>query len=310
LFEYNQPVTAGARADALKQLSTYLLRQKPRVCIVIPNELQAQEKQGMTNCWAAFDTPDSAAEMRGTFFEYAPQQFVMPVHSRSPTLKVLQLMQQRRFYERSYRVAYEACELLTCEFKHTEPGAEMLATLYAMVNRPLAIDIENIESRDLITAIGVSDGRYAVSVPWAAFVPHGRSEVEPGWQQCFSGPECREALRYLFAKPTVKYLHNHTFDVPRLAREGLHVAGEIHDTFAAHAIAFPELRHGLQHAAADMMAVRPWKSAWHPKLTGITREDEEFWSCDPLALRDYNCDDCFHTWHLAQRVLPCVGVSP
>jgi hypothetical protein len=279
------------------------------VVVVIPNETGGETSHGPTLCWQHFAAPDSAGEMRGTFFEYHPGRHVMPVHASSPWQKQMQKWQQAKFLRRALSLAMFHEQLLTCRRKVVNCDASMYHALRDMVGRPLAVDIETMTTGDLITAVGVSDGVTAVSLPYHSFTPHGRDAREPGWQDYEWGAKCRAVLSELLAANTPKFLHNHTFDVPRLAAESLPLGGEIHDTFAAHAIAFPELRHGLQHACADMLPIRPWKSQWHPKVKGLTRDDEEYWICDPDALRDYNCDDAYHTFHLARSILPCVGVN-
>lgn len=310
LFEHDAEPNAAERKRARYELAAWLDRHKPRTVCVIPNEVGGEVSRGNTLCWQHFGAPDSAGNMRGTFYEFAPGQFVTPLHSYSSWAKQLTIHQQARFIERANRVASDQEELLTCGKKVTTVGEDMWAALIAMRNKPVAVDIESVESSGIITAIGVSDGDWAVSIPWHRFTPAGRDEPEIGLENYgVLGRTIRENLRTILDDATPKFFHNYTFDVPRLREEGFEIAGAIHDTMAAHAIAFPELRHGLQHACADMLPIRPWKSIWHPKMKGVTRDDEEFWTCDPEALRDYNADDAFHTYHLARAIMPCVGVK-
>lgn len=309
LFEHDAEPTPQDRRRARTELARWLAQNKPRVSAIIPNEVGGESSKGSTLSWQHFGAPDSAGNMRGTFYEYASNQFATPLHPYSPWAKQLTIWQQSRFIARAFAVAMGREKLLTCKHKFTDGDDKAKWALVSMERKPLAIDIESIESTDTITAIGVSDGHAAVSVPWDRFQPAGRDEPEPGLAGRPYGNIVRRELVALLAAPTPKIFHNHTFDVPRLQQDGLVIGGEIHDTFAAHAIAFPELRHGLQHACADMLPIRPWKSIWHPKMKGVTRDDEEFWSCDPEALRDYNADDAYHTHHLARSVFPCVGVN-
>ena len=313
LFEHDATPTAQQRHAAKAEFLAWLKVNQPRVLFVIPNESGTVIARGATLCWQALGAADSLGNMRGTLWEYASEQYAMAAHPNSPWLKQVQLWQQGCFLQRAGRVAHGSVPVLQLPEgrKHITPGAAMLEALKYMLReaRPLAIDIETMMTGNLITAIGVSDGLSAVSIPHDEFMPHGGSELERGIRSYPQGSEHLALLQQLLSSSVVKFLHNFTFDIPRLEAAGFTVSGPIHDTMAAHAIAFPELRHGLQHAAADMLAVPPWKSLWHPKLPGYTRDDEEYWICDPVALRTYNCDDCFYTWHLARAVLPCVGVK-
>jgi len=192
------------------------------------------------------------------------------------------------------------------------PGLPMLSMLESMHGKPLAVDLEFNPSADIVTAIGVSDGEHAVSIPWDRYRPRNTEVDELGLSDY--GPirrDIRRVLRKLLKAPTAKIAHNFVADIPRLERRGFIVSGDLHDTFAAHAIAWPELRHGLQHAVASVVPCPPWKSLYRPArlARGITREDAEFWTADPLALRRYNCRDAFYTLHLARHILPHVGVS-
>lgn len=191
------------------------------------------------------------------------------------------------------------------------PGPHMLRLMGDMAGHALALDLEFHPGKDLVTAVGLSDGTSAVSIPFDGYYPRNNENFEPPLASYEHGHQVLETLRYLLAYPTAKIAHNFTADVPRLERRGLHVGGALHDTFAAHAIAFPELRHGLQAAAASMLPVPPWKSEFKPKrlAKGITRDDIEYWVASPQLLRKYNVLDSLYTRLLADAVLPHVGVK-
>jgi hypothetical protein len=313
LFDTGAEPTVLERAEARRQLQEWLAVHKPKVTLVIPTadvDDGGETQQSSTVCWHAFSAPDSLANMRGCFYEYAPHQYVVPIFPRSPWLKLLQVWQQAHWLTRAKRVADGFAFLLEPLAMVTEISSETAPALSAMTNRTIAVDIESIEGTEKVTAIGISDGASAVSVPWDSFRPHGRGEDEKGIHDY--GESARfiiSALHWLLSdKQTVKVFHNHTFDVPRLAAIGLKVGGPIHDTFVASGVAYPELRHGLQHAVAREMACPPWKSLWHPRLKGITRDDTEFWTCDPVELRRYNARDAYYTYCLAKKLMPRVGV--
>lgn len=301
LFDYKAKPGALERAAAKEQLRYWLDENAPKVTIVIPTVALEADDKADTVCWSVFGAPEGLAAMRSTFFEYCDAQYVTPIFGFSPFLKELQKWQNEQTIRRAQRIASGLDETLFCREKIIFPTHLDIATLK---ERFLAVDIESIEGTDLITAVGLSDGVTAISVPVDTYLPYGRDLKELGGTR-----EQLQALKEVLASDIPKVFHNYTFDVPRLTRCGFPVNGDIHDTFCAMAIAYPELSHGLQSSVAALLSVPPWKSLWHPKLPGITREDIEYWICDPIGLRDYNADDAFYTWHLANVVLPQVGIS-
>ncbi len=312
LFEYKQEgVGAKDRVRAKAELLTWLRERDAKVTCVLPTPNMDDDggtQDADTVCWTAFGAPDSLDNMRGTFYEWEEGRYVIPLFPRSPFLKQLQLWQQTQWFKRALDVAAGEAKLLTCPQKFTVPDMSMVVALEGIHARglPVAVDIESIEESGTVTAIGVSDGYVSCAVPWESYVAYGRGERERALGEYEWGEWCERHLRNLLAANTPKIFHNWTFDVPRLREKGFEVGGPIHDTMAAHAIAYPELRHGLQHACASLLNIRPWKSVYHPKLPGVTRDDIEYWIADPVALLDYNADDAFHTIELARAVLPQV----
>lgn len=310
LFDYHAKPGAIERAGAKVQLIEWLDKHHPRCTIVIPTVAMEEDDRADTVCWSAFGAPEGHGNMRSTFFEYSPLQYVTPIFGMSVFLKELQKWQNQETIQRAHEIATGLGSLLYCGRKIIFPDDSIIYRLKAPDilsgchhRKFIAVDIESIEGTNKITAVGLSDGEVAVSVPVDAYMPYGREMQEPG-----GTPEQLKALKEVLASDIPKVFHNHTFDVPRLQAAGFKVGGPIHDTFCAMAIAYPELAHGLQTSCAALLSVPPWKSVWHPKLPGITREDIEYWICDPLGLRDYNADDAFYTWHLAAKVLPQVGI--
>lgn len=328
LFDYKASVAAQPEERKLARdlLRSHLKGHKiPRVSIVIPTSDISEDgdaQKADTIAWGAFGAPDSMANMRGCFFEWSPGRYVCPVYAPSGALKELQKWEMGHWFRRALRLGQSIQAglepdilmpaYIVSELAKSGSQATMLQALEQLRvhGRALAVDIESIEATGTITAIGISDGSVAVSVGWESYLPHGATEPEHG---LLSGVpmigEVSERVEELLRGAQRKIFHNHTFDVPRLESKGLKVGGAIDDTFAASAIAYPELRHGLQATCATCIpqAIPPWKSLWHPKIKGVSRDDIEYWTCDPKALRDYNARDAFYTWHLAAALLPQVG---
>lgn len=334
LFEHGRAEHASAaeRAAERSRLKEELLKGRDAVVAAVlptPGFTDTRDAQkAETICWSAFGAPDSLANMRGCFFKWKDAtgtraaRYVIPLHASSPAMKELQRWENDNWLRRAVAFAKHleldptATPLQPYRLVagQTQGGNNhnLLEALDTMLKgeRGIAIDIESIEASGTITAIGVSDGLRAVSVNWEPFTPYGRSQREPGLLGCQPNIEIVSSLMEdLLASPLPKVFHNHTFDVPRLEQKGLKIGGVIEDTFAASAIAYPELKHGLQAACARCISepIPPWKSLWHPKITGVNRDDIEYWTCDPAALYDYNARDAFYTWHLAKAVLPQAG---
>lgn len=313
LFDYGDKISAYEAGVQRAAFIRYIQEARPYIVLIIPTpsaqmgEMSTSVKG--THVWNALHAPDSLQAMRGSLFKLENGTFVRPLFPMARRVKELQRWAMANWM----KDAGSARPLFVK--RSTWDVQEIPDALSAMRGRPLALDLEFIPSKGLVTAIGISDGRAAVSVPWDSFYPTGSSRKHPGLAEKTEGTDLKTEivrnLQNLLAAPTPKYAHNFVADVPRLERMGHRVGGPILDTFAAHAIAFPELAHGLQTAAASMLDVQPWKSLYKPKSKKhLTRDDEEFWTCDPQKLFDYNCKDAYHTWHLAQRILPWVEIDP
>ena len=304
LFDYRQDLSERVRNAARVELAEWLKKLPPSRIFVLPNATGTRDQLPATLCWQALSAPDGAAQMRGTCWT-RNGHLITPLYPDAPLLKDVQKVQQAEWLRRWQE------PVLTCKRKHAYLSQDAFAALVRMVSaKVVAVDIETMTTGNLITAIGVSDGHTAVSVPYDTYRPYQHTEDEPGWRMYGDlGVSCRTVVSEILSSSSIKVFHNYTFDKPRLEAEGFTIGGTVHDTFAAHAIAWPELQHGLQHACASLLNVPPWKSVYHPQLKGITRDDEEFWIADPVALRDYNCDDAFYTWHLAAHLLGSVEVK-
>ena len=294
-------------ARARAALRDYVSVATPAHLFVIPTP-DAQAGEGAsavagTVCWGALGAPDALGAMRLAWWRRGATT-VVPLYPIARRAKELQM------YATAKALQGATGQMLEPASVTVEVGLPMVATLRHMTGLPLAVDLEFIPGRDTVTAINLSDGVRAVSLPFHAYVPRGHEESEPALDSYTYGDDVREVVTKLLAAPTPKYCHNFVADVPLLYKLGFSVGGEVLDTFAAHAIAFPELPHGLQMAAASVANVPPWKSLYRPKDThGLNKDDADYWTADPLALRDYGAKDAFYTWHLAQAVMPWVGVN-
>ncbi len=288
---------------------------QPRHVLVIPTpDAQMGERATSvtgTQVWTALGPPDSLSEMRGTWWQFNESTYVTPLHPIARRVKEMHKWQMANWIKR-------ACENkpLVPGLIHTSQTLEAAYHIGDMACGPVAVDLEFLPSSGKIMAIGISDGRRSVSVPWDSFVPAGsnkrtRALLDQTCESRRTGEKIIKALAMCLASSFPKYAHNFVADIPLLKRLGFVVNGPVLDTYAAHAIAFPESRHALQLAAADLLCVPPWKSLYKPRTEKyINKEDEEYWTCDPLALRDYNAKDAFYTWHLAQKVFGYVGIDP
>lgn len=310
LFDYQAKPGNAEAAKQREALVAWLAKYKPGRVYIIPTPdstmgAEANSLKG-TQCWNALRAPDTLDAMRGTRWLYNGHSEVTALYPIAKRVKELHRWSAALWLRARGLHTLHLVESRLC----ITPSLRMLKMLDSMVGKPLSIDLEFNPSNDIVTAVGLSDGHCAVSIPWDRYLPRNNEEWEPGlkdYKHLYR--DIRKTLAKLLAAPTAKVAHNFVADIPRLTKRGFKVGGILHDTFAAHAIAFPELRHGLQHAAASMLPVPPWKSLYKPQhiSRGITRDDAEFWIADPLALRSYNCRDAFYTWHLAKAVLPHVG---
>ena len=310
LFDYDTTPSETQIANARTAWLDYLETHKPDRVIVLPTPSASMGEGasaiGQTVCWQALKAPDSLDALRLCLWERGASN-IMPLYPVARRTKQLQLWANACAMRRATRDDV----LLPPTPPAIYPGPYALEALKGMAlhKRPIAIDPEFVPSLDLVTAINLSDGDLLVSMPYHAYWPTGGEHKEPALVDHPDGAEILELMRGLIGSDTDKYCHNFVADVPLLQTLGFEVGGKVHDTFAAHAVALPELRHGLQAAAATLLPIPPWKSLYKPRdPRGITRDDVEYWTSGPELLRDYGAKDAFYTWHLAQAVLPIIGV--
>jgi hypothetical protein len=312
LFSHGERPGGAQRAHARTLLQHYICAAKPRCIVVLPTPsatmLDPADKAAShgTVCWDALSPPDNLDAMRGAFWEFCPGTLVVPVFPLVPTIKEMQKMVMARWLHSAEQVARGTSRVLSPQKLAITVGPDMLATMRGMRDKHLAIDIETIPNQDVITAIGLSAGDDAVSMPWDGYMPSGEPEPQPPLGKDGDDGQVRALLAELLAAPTAKVLQNGVYDLPQLRARGLTVNGPAHDTLALHAIAYPELRHALQFAAATQLCVPPWKAVF--KAGAWKKDDPEFWFYRPLALREYNALDAFYTGKLFADLAPKMGV--
>ena len=176
LFNAGHKPTERQRNEARHALLKGLRESKPTRVYVIPNETGTQQKLPPSLCWQALGAPDSAGNMRGTCWPWE-HHTITPLYPNSPVLKQLQQVQQTHWLRRWQEPT------LRCAAKYTVPDEHMFRALMAMAGAThIALDIETMTTGNLITAIGLSDGRSAVSLPYDTYRPYQHDEDEPGYK--------------------------------------------------------------------------------------------------------------------------------
>jgi hypothetical protein len=311
LYDYGVKPTPKERAAARAEYREFVDIVAPKIIVVLPTPSKAMAQNNTvqgTQVWKDLTPPDALDDMRGTFWQRGASH-VLPVFWPVGTIGEVNIAFMCRWMRAAAFLATNKATILKCTDKHIQVGPKMVQALLSLRGTAIAVDIETIPGRDIVTAIGVSNGVTAVSVPWHEFEAACGSGLSPALRSYPQYETIRGILAELLANPsTVKILHNGVFDGPQLAAIGLPLEGPIEDTLAMHAINYPEARHGLQLAAASELIIPPWKSLFHPK--GLKRDQPEFWYWEPDAMRDYNADDAFYTWHLYNQSTWKLGMVP
>ena len=260
----------------------------PRHIFIFPTLSKAQLRgeaaiSGATHAWNALKPPASMDEMRGTNWHTHETVVtaMFPLHNS--------VDETQKFIDKQWLTR-----------AGTAPRHVPVGRLEDMRGQPLAIDIETIDSRGVITAVGLATRTAAVSLVWDEYQPS-----KPGTAIVQRLPsQTRSLVQELINAAPVILGHNVLYDIRRLEAAGIHVPlDRVHDTLAAHAIVFPTLPHGLQKACAHLFAVPPWKSLFK---TEYPKDDERHWFYDPDKLHVYNREDAFRTvqlWEALQKWL-------
>jgi len=191
---------------------------------------------------------------------------------------------------------------------HIVPDAKALEILERIgkdQNVPVAVDIESNVAGTLITAIGFSNEKGTVSVPWDGYPIAGSfGEIEPALAEYPLGDTIYKKCVELLESAQPKIFHNGAYDTFMLAKRDINVGNFAHDTLLMHRVVYPQYRHGLQMACATEFCVEPWKCFFKPPKVGA---DEDKWLGCPTDMRTYNCQDSYATYQLYQSLKGKLG---
>jgi len=186
-----------------------------------------------------------------------------------------------------------------------ETALDILRRIRSDVSAPVAVDIESNVAGTLITAIGFSNEKGTVSVPWDRYPIAGSfGEIEPDLTEYPLGPVIKETAINLLESDQPKIFHNGAYDTFMLAKRDITVGNFAHDTLLMHRVVYPQYRHGLQMACATEFCVEPWKCFFKPPKVGA---GEDKWLGCPIDMRTYNCRDSYATYQLYQSLKGKLG---
>lgn len=284
---------------AAKCINTLLIMQSPAT----PGVRQVH------SAWNAFAHPGTPYKWAGTV-QRVGDFYICPVLNPSNYEDVYEYL-IRRWFQQAHAVACgRIAPMPWPKVLHTAPNQAMyeaLARIYTDRQTEIAIDIETNTGGTIITAIGLSNGKDTVSVPWDGFHISGTDRDEPPLSHYANGREIHDMVRHCLSTVTPKILHNGAFDVYELSKRNITVNSFTYDTLLLHRVAFPQYRHGLQQACATEFCVEPWKTLW--KAPGAVRgTGEDIWLSDPEEMRIYNCKDSYATWQLFQHLKSKAGL--
>lgn len=107
------------------------------------------------------------------------------------------------------------------------------------------------------------------------------------------GPESLETFRAAFAGNAEKVGLNTKFDLQVLEHAGLEVRGPFFDAMLAHAALYPELRHGMDEQAENLLNYRTIR------LEEIAGKEMNTAAVDPTVMAEYAAEDADITLQLA-----------
>lgn len=302
LFDHREKFPEGRKerkeflTERKQQLLDWLGKTKPRACIVLQTLSKSVEDSDMlgTTVWDAIRGPGKLSDAQGTAWLHDGCYYV-------PILNYIQFDYVTRFYIRRWirmacTLARGTIQPLVCTEKVIHPCQRAADLIAGYQKQPIiSIDLESIPSKGIITAINLSDGVTAVSMPWEPYQVYPEGE-QVGLSELSYGLDIKRQIKSLIADNSVAKLgHNMAgFDTLELRRKGFELGGDIEDTLLMHRALHPQHRHGLQIACATVLCVPPWKSLFKP--VAKSKDSDEFWSASPEQLRDYGADDanmCF-----------------
>lgn len=314
LFRHGEATDAKERKRRKEALLRLIRSEGPGVVLVFPSpskdQLAKGEKQTTkgTLIWEALSPPDSMDEMRGTYWRTLGTH-IIPMY---PCLTILDERKKevnRQWFRTALAVHRGALQIVEPRQRlfNLEPAVLEALSVVAEATDTVALDLETIDTKNLITALGISTTEITISLPWDRWQPSKSGlPMEPGLLDYGIGRQANNLVRRILANPNIiKVGHNVLYDITRLSRCGYEIHGSVEETLAAHAILHPTLSHGLQKAVASELPCHPWKSEF--RIPGLTKDDPAYWTHEPQALRNYNALDAFHTavlWdHVKSRLV-------
>lgn len=149
----------------------------------------------------------------------------------------------------------------------------------AAAGLPIGVDVETKGANPLfagLLAIGVSNTLMGVSVIWTE-----DEDIRAAFQECFDKCVC--------------VTQNGSHDVLSLRAHGFRIVNGF-DTLLAHAVAAPNLRHGLEFIASNFFWMEKWKTIAKVEKDLKGAEGWEKWrDRDPIGFKLYNVKDCAAT---------------
>jgi hypothetical protein len=306
LFPHGAKPGPQERAAAVRELHEVL--PDYQVVCLFPTPGKHMQKKGAeqstknTLSWQSLRAPGDLDSMRGTFW-YTHRTIVVPMYPLVPVIDELFKVMNQRWAQWAVSWAQGPLTYISPLQALTTVEEPTLHALQTMQGQALAIDIETIDSKGIITAMNLAGGNQAVSIPWDRYQPSKVGFLEePGILEYGAlGKQIWAQVQTLLEAPTQKVLQNKYYDLVRLRERGYKINGPEFDTLAAHAITYLTLPHNLQALCASLFPVSPWKSLF--KCDVYDKEsDERAWHYEPAALRQYGVMDAWNTLLAASRL--------
>lgn len=202
-------------------------------------------------------------------------------------------------YLRRYLQRIRGVKPMTWPQLHLQANEEAVSALEKIAKASrVGFDVETLGANpltDLITCFGLSDGVNTISVPWDSYTTTKHGYVAGIDTYGSIGARIRELCLQIIADPNIEIsTQNGQYDVLTMRARGHHVENNF-DTMLAHWVCYPQLPHGLEHIAVQLIDLPSrWKTEFHKSdedLKGSLIYEE----ADPLILRDYNAKDSLVT---------------
>jgi uracil-DNA glycosylase family 4 len=171
---------------------------------------------------------------------------------------------------------------------------------------PVSFDVETIPSKDIVTCVGLSNGEHTISIPWDTYSTSKWGDIIglDGFNGV--GREAKELVSSIL-KTHLIITQNGAYDVYEMKKKGLEFENGF-DTMLAHAILWPQLRHGLEWAAIQYFPVPRWKSEF--KAYSDEKGNDRWQEADPQVLRTYNARDTYMQWMLYAELKKALETFP